>query len=161
MSSDSALGMVYVECIQQYRSNTSSGTSFVWIQSIGFPTYCFEVTMTEKVKRITDEMHQCKRKTAESVWMWLTRTNDFRRRKISNILTLKPEHEHFILHMYFTIYSCHFHLSLTLNLINHCRDHSKTKKPKIRFFNPPAQGHIYESQRSSRYWDWKTLREHP
>ena len=33
------LGMVYVECIQQYVFRTSSGMSFVWTQSMGFPTY--------------------------------------------------------------------------------------------------------------------------
>ena len=33
------LGMVYVECIQQYVFRTSSGISLVWTQSMGFPTY--------------------------------------------------------------------------------------------------------------------------
>ena len=33
------LGIVYVECIQQYVFRTSSGMSFVWTQSMGFPTY--------------------------------------------------------------------------------------------------------------------------
>ena len=33
------LGMVYVECIQQYVFRTSSGMSLVWTQSMGFPTY--------------------------------------------------------------------------------------------------------------------------
>ena len=31
--------------------------TFVWMQSIGLPTYCLVVTMTENVNRITEEMH--------------------------------------------------------------------------------------------------------
>ena len=42
----------YVCMIQQYVLRTSSGISFVWMQSMGLPTYCRVVTMREKARRI-------------------------------------------------------------------------------------------------------------
>ena len=43
-----ALGIVYVEWIQQQVLRTSSGMSFVNTQSIGLPTYCRVVTIILK-----------------------------------------------------------------------------------------------------------------
>ncbi len=58
------------------------------MQSIGFPTYCRVVTITEKVRRMTELMPQCSRNTEESMCTWLTLIRDLRRRKMSSILAV-------------------------------------------------------------------------
>ena len=56
------------------------------MQSMGLPTYWRVVTITEKVSRMTEEMHQCRRNTELSMWMWETLMRVLRRRKMSNIV---------------------------------------------------------------------------
>ena len=80
----------------------------VWMQSMGFPTYCLVVTITENVSRITDDMHlhkwwgsrkyiivflnfcdaayQCSLKTELSMWMWETLIKVFSRRNMSSMV---------------------------------------------------------------------------
>ena len=84
----------------------SRNLTFVWIQSIGLPTYCRVVTMTENVSRITDEMHlkyfyrynkyfsnrlyyQWSLNTELSMWMWETLMRVFNLRNMSNMMKLR------------------------------------------------------------------------
>ena len=60
--------------------------TWVWMQSMGFPTYCLVVTITEKVRRMTEEMHQCRRNTELSMCMWETLIKVFKRRNMSSIV---------------------------------------------------------------------------
>ena len=53
---------------------------------MGFPTYCLVVTMTEKVRRMTEEMHQCSLNTELSMWMWETLIKVFNLRNMSSIV---------------------------------------------------------------------------
>ena len=55
---------------------------------MGFPTYCLVVTMTEKVRRMTEEMHQCKRNTELSMCMWETLIKVFNLRNMSSMIEL-------------------------------------------------------------------------
>ena len=79
--------------------------TFVWMQSIGLPTYCLVVTITENVSRITDDMHlktvrtcqhrfklwiiycyQWSLNTELSMWMWETLMRVFNLRNMSSMM---------------------------------------------------------------------------